>query len=168
MWGAMKDGFTVLRHEDQTGFDGLLASYREEFHPETPHECFLIELMAQARWRIARLQRIESATLDSLVSPAADPKNSPEELIARKFGNGAGSTLAMLQRMISASERSYFKARAELMQYRQMRNEARTVEALDAGVLKRIVSAPPPRVQNEPKLPGTLVMSAAVNPALRL
>ena len=167
----MKNSFTVLRHEDQSCFDDLLASFHDEFRPETPHECFLVELMAQARWRIARLQRIEAATFDSLVSPGADPKYSPEYLIAHKFGNGAGSTLATLQRMMSAAERSYFKAQTELLHYRQMRNEAKTVEALDAAVLKRVVNAPPTRaVRNEPKRPAPQpqVMTVNAHPTLRL
>jgi hypothetical protein len=169
--------FTVLRHEDQAGFDTVLDQLRSEFQPATSHESFLVELMATARWRIARLQRIETAAFDSLAPAGADPRHTPESLIAFKFENGMGRTLATLQRMMTAAERTYHKAHTELARARQLRNEAKTVEILDRAVVGRIVNAPPPRtavaaacarVQNEPKTGKAFVMNTNDNPALRL
>src|SRR6516165_12780987 len=64
---GLSGAFTVLPHEDQEEFDILLACFRDEFRPANQHECFLIEQMAQSRWRLARARRLESAMFDRMV-----------------------------------------------------------------------------------------------------
>jgi hypothetical protein len=154
---GLSAAFTVLTHEDQDEFDILLACLRDEFQPANQHELFLTEQMAQSRWRLARIQRLETALFDQMLGtgefvPAAgrhDPDS--DQRIAAKLLNGGDRALATLQRYAAAAERSYYKAHAELLKSRQLRNEAKTVEAIDAAVIGRLVKAPPPRIRNEPK-----------------
>src|SRR6266851_7636250 len=64
---GLSGAFTVLPHEDQDEFDILLVCLRDEFHPANQHETFLVELMAQSRWRLARARRIETAIFDQML-----------------------------------------------------------------------------------------------------
>src|SRR5437588_9327033 len=75
----------------------------------------------------------------------------PDQQIAAKLMSGGDRALANIQRYAVAAERSYYKAHAELLKSRQLRNEAKTVETIDAAVVGRLINAPPPRVRNEPK-----------------
>jgi hypothetical protein len=142
--------FTVLAHEDQDEFDILLACLRDEFQPANQHESFLTGQMAQSRWRLSRIQRIETAVFDQMLMSEISGE-APDQRIAANLLAGGDRTLATLQRYAAAAERSYYKAHAELLKSRQLRNEAKTVETIDAAVIGRLVHAPPPRVRNEPK-----------------
>jgi hypothetical protein len=145
---GLSGAFTVLPHEDQDEFDILLACLRDEFHPANQHETFLVEQMAQSRWRLARARRLETAMFDQMLQgyiPADD-----DQRIAAKLMSGGDRALATIQRYASAAERSYYKAHTELLKSRHLRNEAKLVEDLDAAVIGRIISAPPPG-RNEPK-----------------
>src|SRR5215831_14165150 len=64
---GLSGAFTVLPHEDQEEFDILLACLRDEFQPANQHESFLVEQMAQSRWRLARARRLETAMFDQMV-----------------------------------------------------------------------------------------------------
>ncbi len=64
---GLSGAFTVLPHEDQDEFDILLACLRDEMAPTDEHESFLVEQMAQSRWRLRRLQRLENAALELLM-----------------------------------------------------------------------------------------------------
>jgi hypothetical protein len=145
---GLSGAFTVLPHEDRDEFDILLACLRDEFQPANQHETFLVEQMAQSRWRLSRGQRLETAVFDQML---ASPEEDPDHRIAAKLLAGGDRALATLQRYAAAAERSYYKAHAELLKSRQLRNEAKTVETIDAAVIGRLVNAPPPRLRNEPK-----------------
>jgi hypothetical protein len=51
----------LVEGESRRRFVGLLDSLNDEFRPESPTECALIESMAVARWRLMRLWSAESA-----------------------------------------------------------------------------------------------------------
>src|SRR5215472_18032799 len=109
---GLSGAFTVLPHEDQDEFDVLLACFRDDFKPANQHESFLVEQMAQSRWRLARAQRLEAAMFEQMLSgyiPAGD-----DQRIASKLMSGGDRALGTIQRYITAAERSYFKAHAEL------------------------------------------------------
>jgi hypothetical protein len=138
--------------------------------PANQHECFLIEQMAQSRWRLARARRLETATFDQmLLGEMGD--TDPDQQIAAKLLTGGDRALATIQRYATAAERSYYKAHTELLRSRQMRNEAKLVDDLDAAVIGRIIKAPPP-VRNEPNSINPLLASPHAplsdNLALRL
>src|SRR5438874_2144942 len=72
---GLSGAFTVLPHEDQDEFDILLACLRDEFKPAGEHERFLVEQMAQSRWRLARARRLENAMFEQMLKgyiPADD------------------------------------------------------------------------------------------------
>jgi len=163
---GLSGAFTVLQHEDQDEFDILLACLRDEFHPANQHELFLVEQMAQSRWRLSRARRLETAIFDQMLMGDLTVED-PDQQIAAKLLAGGDRALATIQRYASAAERSYYKAHAELLKSRQARNEAKTVEDLDAAVIGRIINAPPPG-RNEPKSGPKLCTSIGENLALRL
>src|SRR5947209_9958237 len=93
---------TVLPHEDQDEFDILLACLRDEFEPANQHETFLVEQMAQSRWRLSRARRLEIAMFEQMlkgVIPADD-----DQRIASKLLNGGDRTLANIQRYATATD----------------------------------------------------------------
>jgi hypothetical protein len=118
---GLSGAFTVLPHEDQAEFDSLVAALRDEFHPAGQHESFLVEQMAQSRWRLSRARRLETALFDQMLKgyiPADD-----DQRIAAKLVNGGDRALASIQRYASAAERSYYKAHTELLKSRQLQNK---------------------------------------------
>jgi hypothetical protein len=163
---GLSGAFTVLPHEDQEEFDILLACLRDEFHPTNQHETFLVEQMAQSRWRLARGQRLETAVFDQMLLGEMSDTDTDQQ-IAAKLLTGGDRALATIQRYVTAAERSYYKAHTELLKSRQMRNEAKTVEHLDAAVIGRIINAPPPG-RNEPKSAPRFTVAPGENLALRL
>jgi hypothetical protein len=81
---GLSGAFTVLPHEDQDEFDILLACLRDEFKPAGEHESFLVEQMAQSRWRLARAGRLETAMLDQMLkgyTPADDDQRIAANLL---------------------------------------------------------------------------------------
>src|SRR4051794_4000748 len=70
---GLSGAFTVLAHEDQDEFDILLVCLRDEMKPADEHESFLLGQMAQARWRLARIQRLETALFDQML--VGEPNN---------------------------------------------------------------------------------------------
>jgi hypothetical protein len=156
---GLSGAFTVLPHEDQEEFDVLLACLRDEFKPANQHESFLIEQMAQSRWRLARASRLETAMFDQmLLGDMGDP--DPDQQIAAKLLTGGDRTLATIQRYAIAAERSYYKAHTELMKSRQLRNEPKTGHRpLDTGHCV---------LRNEPKPGPRFHVTPGENLALRL
>ena len=150
----------VLRHEDQEEFDILLACLNDEFQPANQHESFLVEHMAQSRWRLSRVRRLETAAFDQMLSADAP--------LGAQFLQGPGRALSILQRLASAAERSYYMAHAELLKSRQLRNEAKTVAAIDNAIAGCAVNFPPPQIPNEPKSQPKFYTAPGKNLALRL
>ncbi len=118
---GLSGAFSVLPHEDQDDFDILLACLRDEFQPATQHETFLVEQMAQSRWRLARARRLETALFDQMLKGFI-PEDD-DQRIAAKLMSGGDRALATLQRYATAAERSYYKAHAELLKSRKAQDE---------------------------------------------
>ena len=74
----------------------------------------------------------------------------PDQQIAAKLLAGGDRALAPLQRYAAAAERSYYKAHAEFMKSRKLRNEAKAFVEY-AGMMARAGAGIPARVRNEPK-----------------
>ena len=142
-------GFTVLPNEDQNEFESLLARYRKQFACDGEHECFLVEQMARSRWKLARIQRLESA-----IFQRSSETGSPE----------AWKALGTLQRYAAGAERSYYKAHHELQ---QCRHDDQQVEHEQAAALSNFIDAyinvpmpgqslpkPTAHQQSEPEIPA--------------
>ncbi len=131
---ALKHGLTseltVLPNEDQAEFDRLLESYRNQFGFDGEHESFLVEQMARSRWKLARIQRLETATF-----ARASETGSAEDWKA----------LATLQRYSAAAERSYYKAHRELQQGRKDDQQiAHKQSASLSNFIEAYINAPMP------------------------
>jgi hypothetical protein len=101
---GLSGAFTVLPHEDQEEFDILLARFRDEFKPAGQHEAFLVEQMAQSRWRLARAHRLETAMFDQMLKGYIQADD--DQRIAAKLMSGGDRSLATIQRYATAAERS--------------------------------------------------------------
>src|SRR5205085_7276152 len=133
----------VLPHEDRSEFNALRERYRSDFAPVTAHEEFLVEQMTGARWKLNRIERIESTIFTSLEN--ADDPGSSEAL----------SGLARLDRYRASLERTYHRAARELRATRKEQNEANSTEMAQKKfetLLKKMLDAPPPGYQFEPRL----------------
>src|SRR5215469_8818090 len=94
---GLSGAFTVLPHEDQDEFNALLACLRDEFKPANQHEAFLVEQMAQSRWRLARAGRLETAMFDQMLLGEMNDTD-PDQQIAAKLLTGSDRALATIQR----------------------------------------------------------------------
>ena len=143
-----KPAATVLGHENQAEFNSLLESLIEEFGAQSQHERFLVEQMAQANWRIARIDRIENATLDQ-IAKAGDPQLHPDARIAAHLLSSGAAVLNALQRSRTADQNSYAKCCKLLCDSVASRIARRTATNLDKSIA-RIVYAPLP---GQPAMP---------------
>jgi hypothetical protein len=105
-------GSPVLAHEDKGAYERLWAAMRSEWAPAGEHQNFLLSQMVDARWRLERIQRLETAYFDLCVDPAAE--GSGEHAIVRSMLNRKGDPLALFRRHESALERTYHRCVKEL------------------------------------------------------
>lgn len=124
----------VLASEDPAQFEALLCGLDGEFAPTTHHEFLLVQQMAQARWRLARIRRIETAAFNNLLGDA-EPADADACLAVALMQSGTGF-LAKLERYAASAERSYFKAHKELVAAIEARqkNDARHKKQAPAPV----------------------------------
>jgi hypothetical protein len=154
--GLSSAAFTVLPHENQDEYNQLLAAYRDEFHPQGVHQDFLVEQMAQHRFKLTRIHRLEQSAFEQILTEPNANDDSPDGRILAALG-ASGNVLDKLQRYAAASERAYYRAHRELEQARA-RSQKSEAAALD-NYLKKITCSPVPLdlgaaasefLQNEP------------------
>ncbi|MGA2183538.1 MAG: hypothetical protein ABSH47_10960 [Bryobacteraceae bacterium] len=119
---GLSAGFRVLTNENQQEFDELIAEYHRTFAPTNTDEQFLVEKMAQSRWRLARVRRLEAAVIEQMVG-LGDPADCDAVLAAALINNAAGPFLA-LQRYAAAIERSGYRALHQLLALRRLEAQA--------------------------------------------
>jgi hypothetical protein len=105
---GLAGAFRVLPNENQREFDELIAEYHRNFAPTSTHEQFLVEEMAQSRWRLARVRRLKTAVIEHMVA-AAGASDADSVLASAFIGNTAGA-FKTLQSYAAAEERSYYRA----------------------------------------------------------
>jgi hypothetical protein len=111
--------FAVLAHEDQSEFDALHKSLCEEFSPASDSERFLIAQTAQSRWKMQRIDRLETLALDLVVLGEDASGDSPDGRILAALSRNNHDPLPLLNRYRTTAERSYFKALGRLQQDRR-------------------------------------------------
>ena len=99
-----------------------------EFKPEAENENFLVGEMIQARSKLLRLQRLESAAHEQILTEpgsAGDPESRILVALAK-----SGNVLDKLDRYAAAARRCYYKALRELQTARKakLQNEAKQFE----------------------------------------
>src|SRR5690242_8276932 len=110
---AKTNGFNaadpVLPTEDRNQFNALLEQYQSEIAPKTTHEEFLVEQMTGARWKLNRLERIETEMFAELENPAEAFTN-----------NEKAAAFARLDRYRAMLERTYHRSARELRETRKV------------------------------------------------
>jgi hypothetical protein len=148
----------VLPHESQAEFDALHASYRKELQPNGLHEDFLVRQVAEARWRLARLQHVEAEFIDLLATGQAR-QNPNAAIAASMLEKGGADALARIHRLAASAERAYHRNYNALLRDRreQRREFGRQLDAAAQAYifapLPRSGNAPAENEQNEPNRP---------------
>ena len=158
----------VLHHESAGRFNALVQELTDEFSPQSGHQVFLVEQMAEARWRIERFQRIEAAAFERIIE-SGDPTLDPDARIAAHLvTNGAGA-LNAIQRILSAAQRTYDRFRKELSDARSDNVAFKTAMNIDAQLEK--MSKIPHAAKSADQLPKSgpkFFVAPGENLALRL
>ena len=137
----------VLLHEDRNAFNKLLQRHKSEWAPVTAHEEFLVHEMAGAQWKLERLVRIENAMFAALEDPA-------QAFTDKETAAG----FARLERYRASVDRTYHRCARELRASRKRQNEANSQELAEKKyekLLERMMQAPPPGYDFEPRLVPT-------------
>jgi hypothetical protein len=118
---ALTGGTVVLPHESQAKYDALLDSFIKRFRPSDEIELDLLEEMAASRWRLRRIEGMETALIQQAINQQmealgdeADPALARELAYAELLENSKG--LRLLNRYAKDLRRSYEKAMKELIE----------------------------------------------------
>jgi hypothetical protein len=103
----------VIPGEDPTELEALTLDYRQTFHPVGPLEDFLVETLVAGDWNRRRYSRIE-AQLVRLLATSQDPAEENPFGALLLADAAKADALQKVFRRLSAAERSYFRALAEL------------------------------------------------------
>lgn len=133
---------STLPQESIPEFEQLLTAFREEHHPATATEEFLVHQMADAQWRLRRIRRVETGMFDALMVEAEEqyqteitrstledpPDLTPEQKAIRKHDRDTAllgraflqrpESVAILSRYENSIRRSFYKALEELRRIR--------------------------------------------------
>ena len=143
---AIKHGLTaqtlVLPCEDPADYQRLLDSYHQQFRPDGPVENDLVREMVAARWRLNRLELIETQLLaDSIIDVEQrhedwasddDQPLTAVQALAKGFQRMSASS-AFLYRIQSRLEHAYSRALRALLQLQKLRGPSQPPAGPDAG-----------------------------------
>jgi len=155
--------FRVLPNENQQEFDKLIAEYNRTFAPANIHERFLVEEMAQSRWRLARIRRLENEVVEQMVG-SASPVDADSIIAAALLNNKAGA-LTVLHRYAVAAERSGHRAFQQLLALRKQRVQNEPIRPPQAAKSRISATNTNPAV---PPGPFEQLMSEITRPPERL
>jgi hypothetical protein len=149
---GLSSNFSVLAHESQSEFDALLASLRAEFSPATENDQFLVGEMAQSRWKMQRIDRLETRALDLIVLGDDASDNSPDGRIVAALSKNGRDPLPLLNRYRTTAERSYYKALNQLHKSRRD-DQSSEQKALDDFITSYIYDLPTSRIGSASQSP---------------
>lgn len=137
---AIKHGLSaahpVLPHENPDHYKALVKACQAEFEPTTPHQDFLVDQIAGARWRLRRLDRIETEML-TLLSKQEGQETSDAQTAESLLNKDHANAYAKLERHRLNLERSYYRAMRELAAAQKEQNEAKREEAEKQQYIER-------------------------------
>ena len=107
---------TVLPTEDPRDLEKLRATIAGEWTPQGDTETFLVDQMISARWKLARLQRMEVEAIDNMLERNEDGASADRQLV--RAIESRNSIFDKLDRYTRSTERAYSKAVKELQQLR--------------------------------------------------
>jgi hypothetical protein len=106
--GLSSSRFAVLPNENPAEYESLLHSLQAEFSPATAAECFLVEEMARAQWKLRRIDSIEHELLSNGAGLTAWFKEDCAQ----------DAILLKLSRYEGAARRAWYKAFTEIRKLR--------------------------------------------------
>ncbi len=148
---GLSAAFQVLPHESRDEFEELEAAYHSEFNPQGPHESFLVGEMIQARWKLARIERLEAAAFEQILTEPGSA-DDPDSRILNTLSR-SGNPLDKLQRYDAAANRAYNSAHRQLLQTRAAARKD-VDKSAQAFIQQYLNTEKPPKsapLQNEPK-----------------
>jgi len=122
----------VLPDEDGAEYEALRLSLIHELWPETPLEQLIVNRLAAAQWRLARIPTLEAELFERQRRDALGKDEGLGAAWARDAGP-AGGALARLSRYEMALERNAVRLLAELRRLQRERQPAEQREAQAAG-----------------------------------
>jgi hypothetical protein len=139
--------FRVLDNDNWEEFDELIAEYHRTFKPANTHEQFLVEEMAQSRWRLARVRRLEAELIEDMVARRGSA--NPDAMMAGALRNDTASAFTTLQRYAASIQRAAFRALDQLLALRKLetrcpRERVRQNEANSRTSASDSAGCPPP------------------------
>ncbi len=129
---------TAALARSQSNVSEIHAAFKREFSPAGEHENFLVEQMANARWRLLRFERLEQFYFERDSAIPLNP-NHPEEKLLAGLERSRDGVLAALARFIGAAQRSYYKAHRELAESRA--GQARQTRTAQDKEIRRLFLA---------------------------
>jgi hypothetical protein len=163
---GLTGGPTVLPNESQKEYDAFKKSYLDTWQPGTLAERDMVEQMVAARWRLARIEQMETAILTAAferemeaLGDQADKDVAMSKAYADVTENSKG--WRSLDRHQSTLQRSYDQALKALMLLQEQ-----TQKQLFEKVQSDIEAINSPTVQNEPgpRTIGTLDIALTAAP----
>ncbi|MCX6622107.1 MAG: hypothetical protein NTY38_13775 [Acidobacteria bacterium] len=147
---GLSGSFRLLPGEDIEQFRELLAAYENEFDPVGEHECFLVNQAAEARWKLLRIERLQSEAFEQILA-AGDSGQSPDALILAALSQ-PNCVLHRLERYAAGAERTYLRCYRELTQlWRQrVKDEAAAMRARINRLMTEPLPTPRDPLRNEP------------------
>lgn len=127
--GLSSQSFAVLPTEDPAAFETLLRRFEAEYRPETASEDFLVTELAQAQWKIQRIQAIEAELL-------IGSSDGPWAAIAARFRDNSSAEQALLKldRYAQSARRAWHHA---FNQLRKIRAGAESSAAREASARRK-------------------------------
>ncbi len=161
---GLTSAFSVLPHEDSSAFQQLLEKLAKEFTPGSEHEKFLVDIMAQSRWRLERTRRFEDIAFEQMFGEVDE--SDPDHLIVERLTIRTPNIIDLLQRYATAAERSYFRAHRELTQSRnrKKRNEANDAQIWMKQRLEQIRTPHDPSLFGFDDLPESTILPKEPTP----
>jgi hypothetical protein len=155
--------FVLLPNEDPAAFEALARGYRDEWHPRTPHETFLVTQMVQARWRLDRITRMEAELMDTILETFGEGRTDEGALLMADGVNP--DPFRRLHRYAQDAQRSYHRAVREFRACRAQ--EPRPAEPSQISENRRVAARPNHapstacvEIQNEPGEPAKALAAA--------
>jgi hypothetical protein len=116
----------LVTGENPNDLDGLALAYRAAYRPANPAESALLETIVYAEWLLRRMRRVETQLwnqrTDSLHN-SSFYQGEPEYELVDTFG-GIADWLERVQKRVTALERTYHRALADLRRLQASRPPA--------------------------------------------